>query len=54
MKKIKASQARTVFQDIIDSVYYKEDDIVITKRGKPWVAIRPLTDKEKEVYKKVK
>jgi prevent-host-death family protein len=52
-KKFKASEARLLFQDIIDSVYYKEDEIIITKRGKPWVAIRPLTEKEKEMYKKV-
>ena len=48
MKIIKASEARSEFQDIIDTVHYREEEIVISKRGKPWVVIRALTENEKQ------
>ena len=54
MKIIKASNARSEFQDLIDTVHYKEEQIIITKRDKPWVAIRPLTKMEVREYSKKK
>jgi PHD/YefM family antitoxin component YafN of YafNO toxin-antitoxin module len=40
MNIIRASDARQNFQDMIDTVYYKEQPTIIIKRKKPWVIIQ--------------
>jgi len=54
MKIIKASQARSEFQELIDTVHYREENIIISKRDKPWVIVRPLTEDELNLYAKKK
>lgn len=54
MKVIKASQARQNFQDVIDSVYYRHDPIVIMKRKKPWIVIQPINTLDPKVLEKIK
>lgn len=48
MKRKHVTDLRKELQDVLDSVYYKEEPIVIYKRNKPWVVIRPLNEHEKK------
>lgn len=53
MRIIKATQARTEFQDIIDSAYYREEPVVILKRKKPWVIITKLDQTDPQIKEEV-
>jgi len=53
MKIIKASDARQNFQDMIDTVYYKEKPTVIMKRKKPWVVIQPFSSIDEKKQKQI-
>ena len=54
MRIVKASEARQNFQDVIDSVYYKHDPIIIMKRKKPWVVVQPMNSLDEKAIQKVK
>jgi prevent-host-death family protein len=53
MRIVKASEARQNFQDVIDSVYYKHDPIVIIKRKKPWIVVQPMDSLDEKTLQKV-
>jgi len=53
MRIVKASEARQNFQDVIDSVFYKHDPIVIMKRKKPWVVVQPVESLDEKTQKKI-
>ncbi|MBD3208306.1 MAG: type II toxin-antitoxin system prevent-host-death family antitoxin [Candidatus Nealsonbacteria bacterium] len=53
MEKVRATKARSKFQEIIDKVHYTEESMIVTKHGKPWVLVSPLP-KEKKKAKKTK
>lgn len=53
MEIIKASDARQNFQDVIDTVYYKETPTVILKRKKPWVVIQSIQTLDKKTQEKI-
>lgn len=42
----KATEVRQNFQEIIDKVHYTGEGMVISKHGKPWVLIQPLSEKD--------
>jgi prevent-host-death family protein len=53
MKIIKASDARQNFQDMIDTVYYKEEPTIVIKRKKPWVVIQPFSSLDEKMQKRI-
>ena len=53
MKRIKASEARQNFQDVIDRVHYKHEPVVIMKRKKPWVVIQAIETLDPKVLEKI-
>ena len=54
MKIVKASYARQNFQEVIDTVYYKQEPTLIMKRKKPWVVIQPTSDLDPKQLEKMK
>lgn len=40
-----ATEVRSHFQEIVDSVHYKKQPVIISKHRKPWVIIQPLDEK---------
>ena len=48
MKVISATEVRTNFQDIVDTVHYTKEPMLISKRGRPWVIIQPLKEGDVE------
>ena len=42
------STARSILSELVDKVYLKGEDVVITKRNIPLVRIAPLKEKEEE------
>ncbi len=48
VKKIKATEVRQNFQEFIDKVHYTREAILISKHGKPWVFIQPLSESDSE------
>lgn len=53
MKIISATAARQNFQEVIDSVYYREEPVIITRRKKPRVMINPLPKDDKKIQKAI-
>jgi prevent-host-death family protein len=53
MKIIKASNARQNFQDMVDTVYYKEEPTIVIKRKKPWVVIQPFSSLDEKMQKRI-
>jgi len=53
MKIIKASNARQNFQDMVDTVYYKEEPTIVIKRKKPWVIIQPFSSLDEKMQKRI-
>jgi prevent-host-death family protein len=48
MKVISATEVRSNFQDIVDTVHYTKEPMLISKRGRPWVIVQPLTEEDIE------
>ena len=48
MKVISATEVRSNFQDIVDTVHYTKEPMLISKRGRPWVIVQPLKDSDVE------
>lgn len=53
MKIISATEARQSFQELLDSVYYKEESVIIVRRNKPRVMISPLPKDDKAIQKAI-
>ncbi len=51
MKEVTATDLRKQIQEVLDTVYYKQESIIITRQGKPRVIINPLPqeDDQKDV-----
>lgn len=54
MKIFTATEARQNFQEIIDSVYYRNESVIIVRRNKPRVVISPLPKDDKKIDKAIK
>jgi prevent-host-death family protein len=46
MKEICATQFKKNFLKLIDRVYKKQEPLLVTKRGKPWVKVLPVRASE--------
>lgn len=51
-KLFPATRARKKFQEIIDKVHYQKKKVTISKHGKPWVVVKPLSQGKGGVGKK--
>lgn len=49
MKVITISQLRQTLQDVVDSIYYTNEPVVVIRRNKPRVMINPLPEGDKNV-----
>ena len=54
MKTISAYKARTNFGELLNEVYYKDEEIVIERKGKPMVKMVPAGDFPKTKKGKMK
>lgn len=46
MKDVPISRARETFPELSSRVHYRKRRVVITRRGKEWVAVVPMEDLE--------
>lgn len=53
MKILSATEVRQNFQEVIDSVYYREEAVIVSRRNKPRVIINPLPKDDKKVDKAI-
>jgi len=49
MKVTPATEARANFQEIIDTVHYTKEPMILSKRNRPWVMIVPLKEEDDEM-----
>ena len=54
IKIMSASEVRQNFQEVIDSVYYKEESVVVLRRNKPRVIISALPQDDKKIDKAIR
>ncbi|MDP2586485.1 MAG: type II toxin-antitoxin system Phd/YefM family antitoxin [Candidatus Komeilibacteria bacterium] len=47
-----ATEARKRFQETIDHVHYNQENMMITKHGKPWVVIQPVINNTANKFSK--
>lgn len=53
MKILTSTQVRQNLQDVLDSVYYQENTVIVTKKNKPRVIIVPLPKDDKKIQKAI-
>lgn len=49
MKVIPTTEVRSNFQEVIDAVHYTKEPVVIAKRKKAWVLIKPLPENDPQI-----
>jgi len=54
MKIMRTSDVRQSLQEVLDSVYYKEESIIVTKSNKPRVIISPLPKDDKKIEEAIR
>lgn len=54
MKVVNITNLRKNLQDIVDSVYYTKESVIIGKRGKPRVILTPFSEDDSKLSKAIR
>ncbi len=51
MKVFSVSEFRKVVSDVIDQIHYRQENVILSRHGKPWVMLVPLKEDDKDLQK---